>query len=49
MKGWYESIDLSDANHPQTILAYQMNGRPFPAGNGGWWEYFDGAAWYAEQ
>jgi DMSO/TMAO reductase YedYZ molybdopterin-dependent catalytic subunit len=31
---YYESIDLSDANHPQTILAYRMNGRPLPVGNG---------------
>ncbi len=82
---YYESIDLCDANHPQTILAYQMNGRPLPVGNGaplrlrvetqigyknakyvdrielvdhldglgkgqgGWWEDFDGAVWYASQ
>jgi DMSO/TMAO reductase YedYZ molybdopterin-dependent catalytic subunit len=82
---YYESIDLSDANHPQTILAYRMNGRPLPVGNGaplrlrvetqigyknakyvdrielvdrldglgkgqgGWWEDFDGAVWYAAQ
>jgi DMSO/TMAO reductase YedYZ molybdopterin-dependent catalytic subunit len=25
---FYESIDLVDAFHPQTILAYEMNGRP---------------------
>lgn len=31
---YYESIDRSDANHPQTILAYRMNGRPLPVGNG---------------
>jgi DMSO/TMAO reductase YedYZ molybdopterin-dependent catalytic subunit len=31
---YYESVDLSDANHPQTILAYRMNGRPLPVGNG---------------
>jgi DMSO/TMAO reductase YedYZ molybdopterin-dependent catalytic subunit len=31
---YYESIDLSDANHPQTMLAYRMNGRPLPVGNG---------------
>jgi DMSO/TMAO reductase YedYZ molybdopterin-dependent catalytic subunit len=31
---YYESIDLFDANHPQTILAYRMNGRPLPVGNG---------------
>jgi DMSO/TMAO reductase YedYZ molybdopterin-dependent catalytic subunit len=27
---YYESIDLIDAYHPQTILAYAMNGRPLP-------------------
>jgi DMSO/TMAO reductase YedYZ molybdopterin-dependent catalytic subunit len=25
---YYESIDLADAYHPQTILAYDMNGKP---------------------
>lgn len=24
--GWWDSIDLQDALHPQTILAYGMNG-----------------------
>jgi DMSO/TMAO reductase YedYZ molybdopterin-dependent catalytic subunit len=27
---YYESLDLRDAVHPQTILAYEMNGRPLP-------------------
>jgi DMSO/TMAO reductase YedYZ molybdopterin-dependent catalytic subunit len=27
---YYESIDLVDAFHPQTILAWWMNGRPLP-------------------
>ncbi len=27
---YYESIDLVDAMHPQTILAYAMNDRPLP-------------------
>jgi len=27
---YYETIDLRDAVHPQTILAYEMNGRPLP-------------------
>ena len=27
---YYESIDLHDALHPQTILAYEMNGSPLP-------------------
>ncbi len=31
---YYESVDLFDANHPQTILAYRMNGRSLPVGNG---------------
>ncbi|HEX3484409.1 MAG TPA: molybdopterin-dependent oxidoreductase [Micropepsaceae bacterium] len=31
---YYESIDLIDAYHPQTILAYEMNGAPLPLANG---------------
>ena len=31
---YYESIDLLDAVHPQTILAYDMNGAPLPVGHG---------------
>ncbi|HEY3302521.1 MAG TPA: molybdopterin-binding protein [Candidatus Binatia bacterium] len=31
---FYESIDLRDASHPQTILAYEMNGRPLPVPHG---------------
>jgi DMSO/TMAO reductase YedYZ molybdopterin-dependent catalytic subunit len=31
---YYESIDLIDAYHPQTILAYGMNGTPLPMENG---------------
>jgi DMSO/TMAO reductase YedYZ molybdopterin-dependent catalytic subunit len=31
---YYESIDLFDAFHPQTILAYDMNDRPLPIPNG---------------
>ncbi len=31
---YYESLDLIDAFHPQTILAYQMNGRPLPIEHG---------------
>jgi DMSO/TMAO reductase YedYZ molybdopterin-dependent catalytic subunit len=31
---YYESIDLVDAYHPQTILAYDMNGRPLPVAHG---------------
>ncbi len=31
---YYESIDLVDAFHPQTILAYGMNDRTLPMGHG---------------
>jgi DMSO/TMAO reductase YedYZ molybdopterin-dependent catalytic subunit len=31
---YYESIDLVDAVHPQTILAYELNDRPLPIDNG---------------
>lgn len=31
---YYESIDLFDAVHPQTILAYALNGAPLPVANG---------------
>lgn len=31
---YYESIDLIDAYHPQTILAYGMNGGDLPVSNG---------------
>jgi DMSO/TMAO reductase YedYZ molybdopterin-dependent catalytic subunit len=31
---YYESIDLLDAYHPQTILAYELNGKPLPVQNG---------------
>src|SRR3984957_2795692 len=31
---YYESIDLIDAFHPQTILAYDLNGKPLPVANG---------------
>lgn len=31
---YYESIDLADAFHPQTILAYGMNDAPLPMGHG---------------
>ena len=32
--GYYESWDLASVLHPQTMLAYQMNGAPLPAKNG---------------
>jgi DMSO/TMAO reductase YedYZ molybdopterin-dependent catalytic subunit len=31
---YYESVDLEDAFHPQTILAYELNGEPLPIPNG---------------
>jgi DMSO/TMAO reductase YedYZ molybdopterin-dependent catalytic subunit len=31
---YFESIDTVDAYHPQTILAYAMNGAPLPVTNG---------------
>ena len=31
---YYESIDWTDANHPQTILAYEMNDRLLPVEHG---------------
>ncbi|MGA0603234.1 molybdopterin-binding protein [Caulobacter sp. KR2-114] len=31
---YYESLDLIDAHHPQTILAYAMNGHPLPIAHG---------------
>ena len=31
---YYESIDLEDAFHPQTILAYELNDKPLPIENG---------------
>lgn len=33
-KPYYESIDLVDAFHPQTILAHTLNGAPLPVENG---------------
>jgi DMSO/TMAO reductase YedYZ molybdopterin-dependent catalytic subunit len=31
---YYETIDLTDAFHPQTILAYEMNDAPLPVAHG---------------
>jgi len=33
--GWWESMDMADAMHPQTFLTYGMNGDELPVGNGG--------------
>ena len=32
---WWDSIDMTDALHPQTYLAYGMNGGDLSVGNGG--------------
>jgi DMSO/TMAO reductase YedYZ molybdopterin-dependent catalytic subunit len=33
--GWWDSIDMDEAHHPQTLVAYGMNGGDLPVGNGG--------------
>jgi DMSO/TMAO reductase YedYZ molybdopterin-dependent catalytic subunit len=33
--GWWDSMDMADALHPQTFVAYGMNGGELPVGNGG--------------
>ena len=33
-ESYYESIDMDDAYHPQTILAYGLNGQTLPIANG---------------
>jgi DMSO/TMAO reductase YedYZ molybdopterin-dependent catalytic subunit len=32
---WWDSMDMADALHPQTFLAYGMNGADLPVGHGG--------------
>lgn len=32
---WWESLDMADALHPQTLIAHGMNGGDLPVGNGG--------------
>lgn len=34
-KNWWDSLDMNDAFHPQTLIAYGMNGGDLPAGHGG--------------
>jgi len=34
-KDWWDRIDMADALHPQTLLAYGMNGDELPVGFGG--------------
>ena len=31
---WWDSIDMDDALHPQTLLAYAMNGQEMPRDHG---------------
>ena len=33
--GWWDSIDMDDALHPQTLLTHGMNGGELPPGHGG--------------
>jgi DMSO/TMAO reductase YedYZ molybdopterin-dependent catalytic subunit len=32
---WWQTIDMADALHPQTLLVYGMNGEELPMGHGG--------------
>jgi len=32
---WWDSVDMADALHPQTLVTYGMNGGELPVGNGG--------------
>ncbi len=32
---WWDSVDMADALHPQTLVAYGMNGGELPVGHGG--------------
>jgi len=34
-RGWWDSVDMADALHPQTLLTYGMNGGELPVGHGG--------------
>ena len=33
-QGWWDSMDMAEAWHPQTLLAYRMNGQELPTGHG---------------
>jgi len=33
--GWWDSVDMADALHPQTLVTYGMNGADLPLGHGG--------------
>jgi DMSO/TMAO reductase YedYZ molybdopterin-dependent catalytic subunit len=32
---WWDSLDMADAMHPQTLIAHSMNGGELPVGHGG--------------
>ena len=34
-RDWWDSVDMADALHPQTLVAYGMNSGELPVGNGG--------------
>jgi DMSO/TMAO reductase YedYZ molybdopterin-dependent catalytic subunit len=34
-RDWWDSVDMADALHPQTLVTYGMNGGELPAGHGG--------------
>jgi DMSO/TMAO reductase YedYZ molybdopterin-dependent catalytic subunit len=34
-RGWWDSVDMADALHPQTLVTYGMNGADLPVGHGG--------------
>jgi DMSO/TMAO reductase YedYZ molybdopterin-dependent catalytic subunit len=34
-RDWWESMDMADAMHPQTLLTYGMNGDDLPVASGG--------------
>lgn len=34
-RAWWDSVDMADALHPQTLVTYSMNGGDLPVGHGG--------------
>ena len=34
-RDWWDSIDMADARHPQTLIAHSMNGGELPVSFGG--------------
>ena len=34
-RDWWDSVDMADALHPQTLVTYGMNGGELPVGHGG--------------